>query len=44
MKVVVFGGSGGTGTELIVQLLASGHDVTAVIRHLRPALCPVAHR
>lgn len=34
MKVIVFGGSGRTGTELIVQLLARGHQVTAVVRHL----------
>jgi biliverdin reductase / flavin reductase len=33
MKVAVFGGSGRTGIELIVQLLARGHDVTAVLRH-----------
>ncbi len=32
MKVVVFGGSGRTGKELIVQLLARGHEVTAVVR------------
>lgn len=32
MKVVVFGGSGRTGIELIVQLLARGHEVTAVVR------------
>lgn len=33
MRVVVFGGGGRTGRELIVQLLARGHDVTAVLRH-----------
>ena len=33
MKVVVFGGSGRTGKELILQLLARGHQVTAVVRH-----------
>ena len=32
MKVVVFGASGRTGTELVLQLLARGHDVTIVVR------------
>jgi putative NADH-flavin reductase len=32
VKVVVFGGSGRTGKELIVQLLARGHEVTVVVR------------
>lgn len=32
MKVVLFGGSGRTGRELLVQLLARGHEVTAVVR------------
>jgi nucleoside-diphosphate-sugar epimerase len=41
MKVVVFVGSGRTGKALIVQLLARGHEVTAVVRpprRLRPRL------
>lgn len=33
MKVVVFGGSGRTGTELIVQLSARSHDVTTIVPH-----------
>ena len=32
MKVVVFGGAGRTGKHVIVQLLARGHEVTAVVR------------
>jgi biliverdin reductase / flavin reductase len=32
MRVLVFGASGRTGRELLLALLARGHDVTAVVR------------
>jgi len=32
MKIVVFGASGGTGTRIVQQALAAGHEVTAFIR------------
>jgi putative NADH-flavin reductase len=32
MQLTVFGATGGTGTQLVNQALASGHDVTAVVR------------
>ena len=32
MKLVVFGGSGGTGQEIIGQALDQGHEVTAFVR------------
>jgi putative NADH-flavin reductase len=32
MKLTVFGATGGTGTTLVEQALAAGHDVTAVVR------------
>jgi putative NADH-flavin reductase len=32
MKLVVFGATGGTGRCIVEQALASGHDVTAVVR------------
>lgn len=32
MKVMIFGASGRTGRELLLQVLARGHDVTAVVR------------
>ena len=32
MKITVFGASGRTGQELLLQVLARGHDVTAVVR------------
>jgi putative NADH-flavin reductase len=32
MKLVIFGGTGGTGTELLRQSLEGGHVVTAVVR------------
>ncbi|MGX1806742.1 NAD(P)-dependent oxidoreductase [Nocardia sp. NPDC055321] len=32
MKITVLGANGGTGTEIVHQALAAGHDVTAVVR------------
>jgi putative NADH-flavin reductase len=33
MKLVVLGGTGGTGRAVLEQALAAGHDVTAVVRN-----------
>lgn len=33
MKLVVFGASGGTGKELVMQGVAAGHDITAFVRN-----------
>jgi putative NADH-flavin reductase len=41
MKLIVFGASGRTGSELVGRALAAGHDVTAVVRdpaRLAPSL------
>jgi len=32
MRIVVFGATGGTGSQVVRQALAAGHEVTAVIR------------
>lgn len=32
MKIMIFGASGGTGGQLLLQALAAGHTVTAVVR------------
>ena len=32
MKIIVFGASGGTGSEIVKQALEAGHDVTAFVR------------
>lgn len=32
MRLTIFGATGGTGTRLVEQALAAGHDVTAVVR------------
>jgi|EndMetStandDraft_2_1072991.scaffolds.fasta_scaffold04843_5 putative NADH-flavin reductase len=47
MKVIVFGPTGGTGRQLVIQALAAGHDVTAFTRNpgaieARPRLTVVA--
>ena len=41
MKLVVFGATGGTGREVVMQALNAGHEVTAVARN--PAAMPVQH-
>ena len=41
MKLVVFGATGGTGRCVVEQALASGHDVTAVVRD--PEGLPLRH-
>jgi putative NADH-flavin reductase len=41
MKLTVFGPTGGTGTELLHQALAAGHEVTAVAR--RPEAIRTEH-
>jgi len=48
MKLAIFGATGGTGTCLVEQAIAAGHDVTAVVRDparlavpAAPALHPV---
>src|SRR5215469_324276 len=42
MRLVIFGASGGTGTHLVGQALAGGHQVTAVVRD-RARLAIPAH-
>ena len=32
MKIIVFGATGGTGREVVIQVLSAGHQVTAVVR------------
>ncbi|MCW2898195.1 MAG: NADH-flavin reductase, partial [Streptosporangiaceae bacterium] len=32
MKLTIFGATGGTGSQLVQQALAAGHEVTAVVR------------
>jgi len=40
MRLTIFGATGGTGTQLVEQALAAGHDVVAVVRD--PARLSVA--
>ena len=42
MRLLILGGTGGTGRELIAGALARGHDVTALARHPE-VLRPLAH-
>ena len=41
MKIAVFGATGGTGRELILQALDRGHEVTAIVR--RPTAFTLTH-
>lgn len=41
MKVVIFGATGGTGSEVVKQALVAGHEVTAVAR--RPSAITIQH-
>ena len=40
-KLLVLGATGGTGQQLVVQALADGHEVTALVRD--PARLPIHH-
>lgn len=40
MKVVVYGATGKTGSRVVQELLARGHEVTAVVRDLKKANAP----
>lgn len=42
MKLTVFGASGGTGSQVVIQALGAGHDVVAVVRD--PARLPDRHQ
>ena len=41
MKLAIFGATGGTGIQLVVQALAAGHEVTAFVRD--PAKLNIQH-
>lgn len=41
MNLVVFGGTGGTGKQIIMQALGSGHRITAIVR--RPEAVELRH-
>lgn len=41
MRIAIFGATGGTGRELLLQALDKGHEVTAIVR--RPAAITITH-
>ncbi|MED4755549.1 SDR family oxidoreductase [Brevibacillus choshinensis] len=41
MKLIVFGGTGGTGRQVVVQALEEGHEVSVVVR--RPEMFELCH-
>ena len=44
MKLTIFGATGATGTDLVSQALAAGHEVTAVVRDARRLQVPAHPR
>lgn len=42
MKILIFGATGGTGSQLVEQALTKGHEVTAFVRN--PAKLPLNHK
>jgi putative NADH-flavin reductase len=44
MRLTVFGATGGTGTEVVRQALAAGHQVTAVVRDPARLAVPLEER
>lgn len=42
MKIIVFGASGGTGSQIVKQALEAGNEVTAIVRN--PSAFTVHHR
>jgi len=40
-NIIIFGASGGTGLEVVAQVLEAGHHVTAILRH--PDAFPIRH-
>jgi putative NADH-flavin reductase len=44
MKLTIFGATGGTGTRLVEQALAAGHQVTAVVRDPARLAIPASPR
>jgi len=42
MKLLIIGGTGGTGQELIKQALEQGHSLTALVRN--PEKAKIAHQ
>ncbi len=42
MRIVIFGGSGRTGIELVNQALSRNHNVVAFVRN--PAKFPIHHK
>ena len=41
MRIAIFGATGGTGRELLLQALDRGHEITAIVR--RPAAITLTH-